>query len=353
MALARSPKAKEDVVFRRPKVRLACLAIGGVIAVLGTSMAAAAPPPTKYAPLLPTKPGSGKGLKIGYISLGESIAYIHVVTKGIQKNAKIAGAQLIVCDSKLDAALALQCARNLKTQGVQGILNFQVHEDAAAKICAAGPKVPVIAIDIPQKPCQVSFLGVSNFGTGFIVGQGGGKAFKQEFGCKYDAMFIIGESASGSVIIQRRNGMRAGFESVCGPAQNLRYLIGENSAAKAEQLTTDALTTVPAPKKVIMLSYIGDMTVGALAAIKSAGRGDDVHIIGFGGDTSQLCFLMKNPSWLGDALLFPEHYGPVAVQNIIKAIKGQPVPKTLYIKSAFGSIKSIPTYYPKLKKCVP
>src|SRR5438093_11823943 len=63
-----------------------------------SSAAVAAPKPPVFAPLVPTKPGSGKGLTIGYISLGESIAYIHTVTKGIQKNAKIAGAKVIVCD---------------------------------------------------------------------------------------------------------------------------------------------------------------------------------------------------------------------------------------------------------------
>src|SRR5262249_12706275 len=166
--------------------------------------AAAAPKPPVFAPLVPTRPGSGKGLTIGYISLGESIAYIHTVTKGIQQNAKIAGAKVIVCDSKLDAATALQCAQNFKTQHVDGILNFQVHEDAAPKICAAGPKVPVIAIDINQKPCMISFLGVSNLGAGLITGAGGGKAYKASNGCKYDAMFIVGETASGSLIIHPR-----------------------------------------------------------------------------------------------------------------------------------------------------
>jgi ribose transport system substrate-binding protein len=225
----------------------------GVAAVFGTTIASAAKPP-KFAPLVPTKPGSGKGLTIGYISLGESIAYIHTVTKGIQDNAKIAGAKLIVCDSKLDAALALQCAQNFKTEQVDGILNFQVHEDAAAKICAAGPKVPVIAIDIPQKPCQVSFLGVSNFGTGFVVGKGGAEKFKKVAGCKYDALFQLGETASGSVIIARRNGMLQGFESICGKSHDKRQLLGENTPAKAQALTTDALTAVPSPKKVIILS---------------------------------------------------------------------------------------------------
>jgi ribose transport system substrate-binding protein len=325
----------------------------GASATAANHAAAAAPKPPVFAPLVPTQPGSGKGLTIGYISLGESIAYIHTVTKGIQKNAAIAGAKVIVCDSKLDAATALQCAQNFKTQHVDGILNFQVHEDAAPKICAAGPKVPVIAIDINQKPCMISFLGVSNVGAGLITGTGGGKAYKVTNGCKYDAMFIVGETASGSVIIQRRNAMKEGFASVCGPVHDVRLLLGTNTPADAQRLVTDALTAVPSPKKIIVLSTNGDMTLGALAAVRSQNRTDDVKVVGFGADASNLCDLMKNRDWLGDSLLFPERYGQVAVQNIVAAVKGRKIPKTLYIKSEFGDRTNIPKYYPTLAGCKP
>ena len=72
---------------------------GRVIAVLGLAVlvgitasarsgaqdsgSAAAIEAPVFAPLMPTEPGSGEGLTIGYISLGESIAYIHTVTQGI------------------------------------------------------------------------------------------------------------------------------------------------------------------------------------------------------------------------------------------------------------------------------
>ena len=62
---------------------------------------------------------------------------------------------------------------------------------------------------------------------------------------------------------------------------------------------------------------------------------------------------MKNPDWLGDSLLFPEHYGQVAVQNIISAIKKQKIPPTLFIKSAFGDRNNIPQFYPELAGCKP
>ena len=104
-------------------VALAIVAVG-VFAAAAYATSLAAPPhhPVKFRG---ATPGSGKGLKIGYISLGEQVPFVVLVSNSIKKQAKIAGAQLVFCDSALDAAKALDCAKTFKTQGVQGYLNFQ------------------------------------------------------------------------------------------------------------------------------------------------------------------------------------------------------------------------------------
>jgi hypothetical protein len=82
-------------------------------------------------------PGSGEGIKIGYISLGESIPFVKLVSDSIKEQARIAGAELVFCDSQLDASKALECGQNLKVQNVQGVLNFQAFAASAPEICAA------------------------------------------------------------------------------------------------------------------------------------------------------------------------------------------------------------------------
>jgi len=147
--------------------------------------------------------------------------------------------------------------------------------------------------------------------------------------------------------------MTQGWTSVCGPLHNAKLVqTQQGTAAEAEQLVTDSLTTVPSPKKVVILSLIGIQTNGDLAAVASANRSSDVKVLGFGAATSQLCSFMKNPDWLGDTLLFPEHYGPIGIPAIIKAIKHEKIPTTLYIPTKFGDRKTIPHYYPQLASCV-
>src|SRR5437868_15239749 len=201
-------------------VVLAIVATGAFAATAYATIFAA--PPHHAVTFRGATPGSGKGLKIGYISLGESVPFVVLVSNSIKKQAKIAGAQLVFCDSALDAAKALDCAKTFKTQGVQGYLNFQLFANASAQICKAGPQVPVISIDIHQKPCEVAFMGADNAYAGYIAGQSLGKYVKAHLNCKYDAFVWLHSSAAGVVDTLRLGGQQHGFESVCGKAHNVR-----------------------------------------------------------------------------------------------------------------------------------
>ena len=141
------------------------LAVASVAAVsTAVAMAAAGPPVQKNVPpQVQAVPGSGKGIVIGYATSLEAVPIVHVISDGIRAQAKRAGAKLIFCDTGGDLAKALDCAKTMKTEGVQGYLQFQHVASASPAICKAGPQgVPVIAVDIAQKPCQTSFTGVES-----------------------------------------------------------------------------------------------------------------------------------------------------------------------------------------------
>ena len=99
--------------------RLGLLTALGLIAVLAFSATASA---KSTAPV--------KKVKIGYINLSDQLPFVVLVRKSIEKAAKAAGATLVECDSNLDAQKAINCAAQLKSQGVQGIVNFQLDTKA-------------------------------------------------------------------------------------------------------------------------------------------------------------------------------------------------------------------------------
>src|SRR5438105_140309 len=112
--------------MRRSRGKIAiglAIACAGAAAATAYATVLAAPPKPKAVGFVNAKPGSGKGLKLGYISLGESVPFVRLVSNGIKDQAKRAGAQLVFCDSAIDAAKALDSAKPCNTQARQGYIN--------------------------------------------------------------------------------------------------------------------------------------------------------------------------------------------------------------------------------------
>jgi ribose transport system substrate-binding protein len=299
------------------------------------------------------EPGSGEGLKIGYISLGEAVPFVSLVSQSIAEQAGIAGAELIPCDSEVAADKALACAQNLKVQEVDGLLNFQLYEDAAEQICAEGPQVPVVSIDIHQRPCEIAFMGADNTRAGTILGEAIGTALKAASSeCEYDALVLMTAEAAGEVVQLRADGTMAGFTNVCGEPVNYTLLdVPSIQIDEARTKFTDYLTTQPGAQKIVVLSLNDDMALGALAAATSAGRADDVWIGAHGADPSAHRELRCNPQWLGDVAYFPERYGEIAVPAIIDAINGNEIAPDQLVNHVVINGANIDEHYPEAPAC--
>ena len=124
---------------------------GLLLIVSACTNSPASAPPTSQAPASQAPaseaPASSPpaAMKVGYISLGESIPFVKLVSDNIKAEAEKAGVEIAFCDSEIDAAKALACAQNLKVQGVQAVLNFQLFEDSSPEVCAAYGDLPTIA----------------------------------------------------------------------------------------------------------------------------------------------------------------------------------------------------------------
>lgn len=291
------------------------------------------------------EPGYGEGLKLGFIALGDSIPFSSLVTESMRAQAEIAGAELIVCDSAFDGAKALECVRNFKTQGVQGYLNFQLDSAAAAGICAEGPQVPVIAVDIRQDPCQVSFMGANNERAGFVGGVALGEYFKENFNCEYDSFVSLEQPAAGVVNGFRMGGYQAGFASVCGDIQNLLEIDAGGVTDQARTVFADVLTTLPGQERIVVVGINDDVLLGALAAARTAGREGDLYMSGQGADPSAHCEIATNPNWVGDVAYFPERYGEIGIAYLIDRINGVEVPVDLLVPHVFVDAANIGDFY--------
>ena len=289
--------------------------------------------------------GSGEGKKIGLIELGSSVPFSNLVTKGVEKAAKEAGAELVTCDSELEGQPALDCAKSFATQGVEGYLNFQQDAELSEAICNAGPQVPVIAVDITQEPCETAFMGADNEYAGFLAGEAVGEFAKKEWNCEYDAYVSMEEPEAGTVNEERMGGYRKGFQSVCpGELKNEKTLnAGRTDIARTQ--FTDTLTALPGQAKIVVVAINDDAILGALAAAKTAGRESDVFVSGQGGDPSSWCEIAHDPQWIADTAYFPERYGEIGVPYMLEALEGKKIPDKLLVPHELLTSKNIEQVY--------
>jgi len=296
---------------------------------------------------------SAEAFKVGYISLGESIPFVKLVSDNIKDEADKAGVEIAFCDSEIDAAKALACAQNLKVQEVQAVLNFQLFEDSSPEICAAYGGLPTIAIDIHQAPCEVAFMGADNTKAGQIAGKYVGDTLKAENDCEYTAVVTLDTKGAGATTEARVNGMIAGFEEACGKIDEAKFRSLDVGGTTDLAVTKfgDQLSALQPGGIIVVLSLNDDMSLGAFAAARTAGRETELRLAGQGADPTSWKEIACNPQWLADTAYFPERYGEILIPAVVKLLNGETIEKNLFTEHDVVTKDNVRTLYPDTPAC--
>ena len=95
----------------------------------------------------------------------------------------------------------------------------------------------------------------------------------------------------------------------------------------------------------ILVAAVDDAAaLGAAAAIPAA-RAAHITMAAIGADQRARCEILANPPWIGDAALFPDRYGEVAVPALLDALQGQEIPANMYIDTIFVTAETLATHY--------
>lgn len=296
--------------------------------------------------------GSKAQIKIGFINLSGQIPYSVFVLRSFERAAKQNHVKLVSCDSRLSIPAAITCAQLLKSQHVQGIANFQGNQAASPRVCAAGPKVPVVAVDIPQQPCQKVYFGANNYQTGFLGGVALGTYAKQQWNCQVDAVINFNTPVNKLVLV-REQAEFAGVKSKCPNVKETDVAPASYTTDATIAPFTDTLTRLPGAHHILVLGVNDDVAIGAIKAAQSANRLDDLYIVGQGGDPTSWPYMCgKTPfkNWVGEVGYFPQRYGDQVVPILLNLIKGKKQPKTIYLKPHVITPKNITSYYPSACK---
>ena len=314
----------------------------------------AAPPSVaapSVAPATDTPSEAPAAFKIGYISLGDSVPFVKLVSDSIKKEADAAGQQLLFCDSEIDQAKALACAQNLKVQGAEGVLNFQVFQDSSPEICTAYGGVPTIAIDIVQPPCEIAFMGANNREAGKMAGAKIGEYAKTNWNCEITAYVSLESTAAGAANTDRMGGYREGFKQFCEiPADKERILDGADRTDPALEQVTNLLGALKGDK-IVVVAINEDGILGAIGAANTLGRQTDLYYSGQGTDPSIWKDVACNPNYIASTAYFPERYGTLLIPNMVKALQGETIPKQIFTQHEIINKDNIRSIYPETPAC--
>ena len=289
--------------------------------------------------------------KIGYISLGDSVPFVKLVSDGIRQAAEDAGQELLFCDSEIDAAKALACAQNLKVQGAEGVINFQVFQDSSPEICAAYGSVPTIAVDIVQPPCQIAFMGANNREAGRMAGAAIGEHAKTEWDCDFTAYVSLESTAAGAANTDRMGGFREGFREFCEiPENKERVLDGADRTDPALEQMTNLLGALQGDR-IIVTAINEDGILGAIGAANTLGRQDDLYYAGQGADPSAWKEIACNPNYIATVAYYPERYGELLIPNMIEALQGEEIPEEIFTEHEVINRDNIREIYPETPAC--
>ncbi len=347
---------------RTSLARLGVLLTAGALLVAACGGSAATSAPASQAPVSQAPasdaPASAPAsaaipMKVGYISLGEAIPFVKLVSDNIKAEAEKAGIEIAFCDSEIDAAKALACAQNLKVQQVQAVLNFQLFEASSKEVCAAYGDLPTIAIDIHQAPCEVAFMGADNTTAGTLSGKFVGDALKAENNCTYEAVVTLDTKGAGSTTLARMNGMIAGFEESCGKIDAAKFKSLDVGGTTDQAVTKfgDQLSAIKPGGIVVVLSLNDDMSLGAFAAARTAGREKEIRLAGQGADPTSWKDIACNPQWLADTAYFPERYGTILIPAVVDLLNGKTIEKNLFTKHDTVTKDNVRTLYPDTPAC--
>lgn len=299
-----------------------------------------------------TPPRNGKNYVIAFANLARDITFGQVVEKGIQDNANAAGIELVIADNRLDGPTGLANAQSFVQRNVDYVIEFQTDVNFGTQIMNVFNEdgVKVVAIDIPMPGS--TFFGANNPRSGFMGGSYLGQAAVAKFGAdKVKAgYFVVGElPQSGAIPAMRTEGQVAGFKSAVEGFADDHVIRFDSKNTLQESFTQMGNVLGRIPEGVpIMITGINDqVAIGALRAVKQAGREADVIAVGNGADEGQA--LVDEPQLVAATGYFPERYGNFLIPIALTSLAGKELPPAVLMSHVMITKSNICQYYPTLK----
>ena len=262
------------------------------------------------------------GLKIGLVQINQQALFFTQMNAGAQAAADAAGAELLIFNANNDPARQVDAIDTYIAGGVDGlvVVAIDVNGVMPSVVDAVAAGIPVAGVDaiLPEGP-QIAQVGVDNE----LAGQSMAahlKEYLDRSGSENVQLGIVG--ALNSFI---QNVRQKGFQDgISGDARitTVGVVDGRNVQDVALKAAEDLITANPG---IDVIYATGEPAlVGAVAAVESQGRTDDIIVIGWdltgeviaGIDAGYVTAVIQQD---------PAGMGAAAVNTVLRSIAGEAV----------------------------
>jgi ABC-type sugar transport system substrate-binding protein len=241
------------------------------------------------------------------------------VESGATEKGKELGVDVVVLAPPAESDVQAQITQieDQITKGADGIALAPTDPNALAPVvdAAKAKGIPVVFVDTKGINEGVTFIGTNN-----------------EMGAKLAADFICSKIAKGSevailqgIITQstgqaRANGAKTGLDG-CG-LKVVAEQTAEWDRAKGQAVTENILTGNPNIKAIFASN--DNMALGAVEALKAAGKLQDVMVVGFDANPDAAASILAGEMTASVAQA-PKNMGAFGVQSLVKLKKGETI----------------------------
>ncbi|MEV7602806.1 substrate-binding domain-containing protein [Kitasatospora sp. NPDC089797] len=246
------------------------------------------------------------------------------IRSGAQDEAKKLGVDLTVTDAQNDASQQANQLQNFTSSKLGAIVVNPVDSDAAGNSVAAANKarIPVIAVDRGVNKADLAALVASDNVAG---GEQAAKALADKLGGS-GRIAILQGLAGTSAARERAEGFAKGLQAYPG-IEVVAQQPADFDRTKGLDVMSNLLQAHPDVQGVIAAN--DEMALGAVKALGSK-AGESVQVIGFDGTPDGLKAVEQGTLYASVAQQ-PSQLGRIAVDNAVKAIKGEKVEETVKV----------------------
>jgi ribose transport system substrate-binding protein len=267
------------------------------------------------------------GKKIGLALSTLSNPFFVSVRDGAQKAATAAGAQLVVADAADDNAKQADELSNFVTQKLDVIIVNPTDSDAVVSSVkkANDGKIPVIAVDRGANGGTIdSLIASNNVQAGKLGAEQLVKAVPQDA----KVGMLVGVPGA-SAARDRGQGFKDALGDKSVNTKNVTLVVEQVANFKRDEALNVMQNMLTAhPDLAGVYAQNDDMALGAVQAVKAKSLTGKVAIVGTDG-IADATSAIKSGDMYATVAQQPDTMGQLAVENAVKLIQGQTIPKTI------------------------